>query len=53
MFEDVSRFVLSQICSPVYRQQLTVALMMHLSQQFSGINAVSDEHIIQFNTGLL
>ncbi|XP_076831861.1 solute carrier family 2, facilitated glucose transporter member 2 [Brachyhypopomus gauderio] len=26
--------------SPVYRQQLLVALMMHLSQQFSGINAI-------------
>lgn len=38
--------VLSKICSSVYRQQLFVALMMHLSQQFSGINAVS--HKIPF-----
>ncbi|XP_061600241.1 solute carrier family 2, facilitated glucose transporter member 2 [Cololabis saira] len=30
----------SLICSPVYRQQLFVALMMHLSQQLSGINAI-------------
>lgn len=53
MFEDIFCFVLSQICSSVYRQRLTVALMMHFSQQFSGINAVSDKHIIQFNTGLV
>ncbi|XP_028294256.1 solute carrier family 2, facilitated glucose transporter member 2 isoform X1 [Gouania willdenowi] len=32
--------ILSLICSSVYRQQLFVALMMHLSQQFSGINAI-------------
>lgn len=32
---------LFQIFSSVYRQQLVVALMMHLSQQMSGINAVS------------
>ncbi|XP_075873733.1 solute carrier family 2, facilitated glucose transporter member 2 [Nelusetta ayraudi] len=32
--------VLSLICSSVHRQQLLVALMMHLSQQFSGINAI-------------
>ncbi|KAG7222069.1 hypothetical protein CRUP_003337, partial [Coryphaenoides rupestris] len=30
--------ILSLIRSSVYRQQLSVALMMHLSQQFSGIN---------------
>lgn len=34
-------FFSPQICSSVHRQQLLVALMMHLSQQFSGINAVS------------
>lgn len=34
-------FFSAQICSSVHRQQLVVALMMHLSQQFSGINAVS------------
>ncbi|KAM3843160.1 LOW QUALITY PROTEIN: solute carrier family 2, facilitated glucose transporter member 2-like, partial [Diretmus argenteus] len=32
--------ILSLIRSSVYRQQLIVALMMHLSQQFSGINAI-------------
>ncbi|CAN9502477.1 unnamed protein product [Ophioblennius macclurei] len=32
--------ILSLMCSSVYRQQLFVALMMHLSQQFSGINAI-------------
>ncbi|KAK5600911.1 Solute carrier 2, facilitated glucose transporter member 2 [Crenichthys baileyi] len=30
----------SLILSPVYRQQLFVSLMMHLSQQLSGINAI-------------
>ncbi|XP_029973260.1 solute carrier family 2, facilitated glucose transporter member 2 [Salarias fasciatus] len=32
--------ILSLICSTVYRRQLFVALMMHLSQQLSGINAI-------------
>ncbi|XP_056281634.1 solute carrier family 2, facilitated glucose transporter member 2-like isoform X10 [Pseudoliparis swirei] len=32
--------ILSLVRSPVYRQQLFVALMMHLSQQLSGINAI-------------
>uniref|UniRef100_A0A8C9ZSD9 Solute carrier family 2 member 2 n=1 Tax=Sander lucioperca TaxID=283035 RepID=A0A8C9ZSD9_SANLU len=32
--------ILSLIRSSMYRQQLVVALMMHLSQQFSGINAI-------------
>ncbi|KAF3700997.1 Solute carrier family 2, facilitated glucose transporter member 2 [Channa argus] len=32
--------ILSLIGSSVYRKQLSVALMMHLSQQFSGINAI-------------
>uniref|UniRef100_A0A8C6Q7E5 Solute carrier family 2 member 2 n=1 Tax=Nothobranchius furzeri TaxID=105023 RepID=A0A8C6Q7E5_NOTFU len=32
--------ILSLIFSSVYRQQLFVALMMHLSQQLSGINAI-------------
>ncbi|XP_053191034.1 solute carrier family 2, facilitated glucose transporter member 2 isoform X1 [Scomber japonicus] len=32
--------ILSLIGSSVYRQQLFVALMMHLSQQLSGINAI-------------
>ncbi|XP_029349197.1 solute carrier family 2, facilitated glucose transporter member 2 isoform X2 [Echeneis naucrates] len=32
--------ILSLICSSVYRKQLFVALMMHLSQQLSGINAI-------------
>ncbi|GAA6223323.1 solute carrier family 2, facilitated glucose transporter member 2 isoform X1 [Lates japonicus] len=32
--------ILSLIRSSVYRQQLFVALMMHLSQQLSGINAI-------------
>ncbi|XP_028995771.1 solute carrier family 2, facilitated glucose transporter member 2 [Betta splendens] len=32
--------ILSLICSPVYRRQLTVALMLHLAQQFSGINGI-------------
>uniref|UniRef100_H2U0F9 Solute carrier family 2 member 2 n=1 Tax=Takifugu rubripes TaxID=31033 RepID=H2U0F9_TAKRU len=32
--------IFSLICSSTYRQQLTVALMMHFSQQFSGINAI-------------
>uniref|UniRef100_A0A669CVX6 Solute carrier family 2 member 2 n=1 Tax=Oreochromis niloticus TaxID=8128 RepID=A0A669CVX6_ORENI len=32
--------IFSLICSSVYRKQLVVALMMHLSQQFSGINAI-------------
>uniref|UniRef100_A0A671YVA0 Solute carrier family 2 member 2 n=1 Tax=Sparus aurata TaxID=8175 RepID=A0A671YVA0_SPAAU len=32
--------VLPKIRSSVYRQQLVVALMMHFSQQFSGINAI-------------
>ncbi|KAI1882769.1 hypothetical protein AGOR_G00238340 [Albula goreensis] len=36
--EQVS--ILTLVRSPVYRQQLIVALMMHLSQQFSGINAI-------------
>lgn len=53
MFEDVFCFVLPKICSSTYRQQLTVALMMHFSQQFSGINAVSNEYSIQLNFGLI
>ncbi|XP_023127333.2 solute carrier family 2, facilitated glucose transporter member 2 [Amphiprion ocellaris] len=32
--------ILSLIVSSVYRRQLFVALMMHLSQQFSGVNAI-------------
>uniref|UniRef100_A0A8C1W4U1 Solute carrier family 2 member 2 n=1 Tax=Cyprinus carpio TaxID=7962 RepID=A0A8C1W4U1_CYPCA len=32
--------ILRLLRSSVYRQQLFVALMMHLSQQFSGINAI-------------
>ncbi|KAI4904101.1 hypothetical protein NFI96_026212, partial [Prochilodus magdalenae] len=32
--------LLRLVRSPMYRQQLFVALMMHLSQQFSGINAI-------------
>ncbi|KAL6105356.1 slc2a2 [Pungitius sinensis] len=32
--------ILSLIRSSLYRQQLSVALMMHLSQQLSGINAI-------------
>lgn len=32
--------IISLIHSSVYRNQLFVALMMHLSQQFSGINAI-------------
>lgn len=32
--------ILALLRSSVYRQQLVVAMMMHLSQQFSGINAV-------------
>ncbi|XP_061097516.1 solute carrier family 2, facilitated glucose transporter member 2 [Conger conger] len=36
--EQVS--ILSLVRSSLYRQQLLVALMMHLSQQFSGINAI-------------
>ncbi|XP_008278314.1 solute carrier family 2, facilitated glucose transporter member 2 [Stegastes partitus] len=32
--------IFSLIASSVYRRQLFVALMMHLSQQFSGINAI-------------
>ncbi|XP_056152488.1 solute carrier family 2, facilitated glucose transporter member 2 isoform X2 [Lampris incognitus] len=32
--------ILSLIRSSLYRRQLFVALMMHLSQQFSGINAI-------------
>lgn len=32
--------ILRLLRSSVYRQQLFVALMMHFSQQFSGINAV-------------
>ncbi|XP_051800347.1 solute carrier family 2, facilitated glucose transporter member 2 isoform X2 [Acanthochromis polyacanthus] len=32
--------IISLIVSSVYRRQLFVALMMHLSQQFSGINAI-------------
>lgn len=52
MFEDVFCFVLPELCSSVYRQQLTVALMMHFSQQFSGINAVSDKRITPVNIGL-
>uniref|UniRef100_A0A7N8X1S0 Solute carrier family 2 member 2 n=1 Tax=Mastacembelus armatus TaxID=205130 RepID=A0A7N8X1S0_9TELE len=32
--------ILSLIRSSVYRQRLLVALVMHLSQQFSGINAI-------------
>lgn len=51
MFEDVFCFVLPKICSSLYREQLTVALMMHFSQQFSGINAVSNEYVIQLNFG--
>ncbi|XP_076604718.1 solute carrier family 2, facilitated glucose transporter member 2 isoform X1 [Chaetodon auriga] len=37
---EASVSILSLIRSSVYRQQLIVALMMHLSQQFSGINAI-------------
>lgn len=35
--------ILALLRSSVYRQQLFVALVMHLSQQFSGINAVRDQ----------
>lgn len=34
--------------SSVYRQQLFVALMMHFSQQFSGINAVRSIYLLPF-----
>lgn len=37
--------ILSKMRSSVYRQQLLVAIMMHLSQQLSGINAVSGKYI--------
>lgn len=53
MCEDMFFFVLPEICSSVYRRQLTVALMMHFSQQFSGINAVSDKSSVPFHTGLV
>ncbi|XP_067098791.1 solute carrier family 2, facilitated glucose transporter member 2 isoform X1 [Osmerus mordax] len=36
--EQVS--IVRLVCSSLYRQQLFVALMMHLSQQLSGINAI-------------
>ncbi|XP_028832088.1 solute carrier family 2, facilitated glucose transporter member 2 isoform X2 [Denticeps clupeoides] len=39
--------ILALVRSSVYRQQLFVALMMHLSQQFSGINA-----IFYYSTGI-
>lgn len=39
-------YILSKIRSSVYRKQLIVALMMHLSQQLSGINAVSGKLIL-------
>lgn len=51
MFEGIFCFIFPQICSSTYRQQLVVALMMHFSQQFSGINAVSDKCITLFNIG--
>uniref|UniRef100_A0A673K1I1 Solute carrier family 2, facilitated glucose transporter member 5 n=1 Tax=Sinocyclocheilus rhinocerous TaxID=307959 RepID=A0A673K1I1_9TELE len=37
---EVQMSILRLLRSSVYRQQLFVALMMHLSQQFSGINAI-------------
>lgn len=36
--------ILLKIRSSLYRNQLFVALMMHISQQLSGINAVSDKN---------
>ncbi|KAM6912424.1 solute carrier family 2, facilitated glucose transporter member 2 [Xenentodon cancila] len=38
--KEPSVSIRSLVCSSVYRQQLFVALMMHLSQQLSGINAI-------------
>ncbi|KAM9355815.1 solute carrier family 2, facilitated glucose transporter member 2 [Pholidichthys leucotaenia] len=38
--KEPSISILSLICSSVYRKQLVVAIMMHLSQQLSGINAI-------------
>ncbi len=38
--KEAQMSILRLLRSSVYRQQLFVALMMHLSQQFSGINAV-------------
>ncbi|XP_016128715.1 solute carrier family 2, facilitated glucose transporter member 2-like [Sinocyclocheilus grahami] len=38
--KEAQTSILRLLRSSVYRQQLFVALMMHLSQQFSGINAI-------------
>ncbi|XP_016399360.1 solute carrier family 2, facilitated glucose transporter member 2-like isoform X3 [Sinocyclocheilus rhinocerous] len=38
--KEAQMSILRLLRSSVYRQQLFVALMMHLSQQFSGINAI-------------
>lgn len=39
--KEAKMSILRLVCASVYRQQLFVALMMHFSQQFSGINAVN------------
>ena len=36
--------------SPLYRQPIFIAIMLQLSQQLSGINAVSPAHLNNINT---
>ncbi|XP_012692480.2 solute carrier family 2, facilitated glucose transporter member 2 [Clupea harengus] len=40
LMKEEKMTILALLRSSVYRQQLVVAMMMHLSQQFSGINAI-------------
>lgn len=42
MMREKKVTVIELFRSPVYRQPILVAIMLHLSQQLSGINAVSE-----------
>lgn len=43
MMREKKVTILELLRSPLYRQPILVAVMLHLSQQLSGINAVSGQ----------